>query len=110
MPAYAIAHMRNVVWGPEIVEYLERIDATLEPYDGRFLIHGARAEVLEGRWTGDLIVIEFPDSDRARAWYRSPGYWAILPLLTASAETDMVLLEGVAEDHRATDVLLGAAR
>jgi hypothetical protein len=29
MPAYAIAHLRAVQVGPEIVEYLERIDATL---------------------------------------------------------------------------------
>ena len=27
MPAYAVAHMRQVAMGPPIVEYLERIDA-----------------------------------------------------------------------------------
>jgi hypothetical protein len=29
VPAYAVAHMRQVTMGPAIVEYLERIDATL---------------------------------------------------------------------------------
>jgi uncharacterized protein (DUF1330 family) len=36
MPAYAVAHMRQVTMGPAIVEYLERIDATLAPFGGRF--------------------------------------------------------------------------
>jgi uncharacterized protein (DUF1330 family) len=65
-PAYGVGHLRDVVVGPEIVEYLERIDATLEPFGGRFIIHGAHPEVLEGSWRGDLIVIEFPDLDHAR--------------------------------------------
>ncbi|MGH3067235.1 MAG: hypothetical protein ACRDMI_01455 [Streptosporangiaceae bacterium] len=32
MPAYAVAHMRQVAMGQPIVEYLERIDATLAPF------------------------------------------------------------------------------
>jgi hypothetical protein len=50
MPAYAVAHMREVTMGPQIVEYLRRIDATLEPFAGRFLVHGGEVEVLEGAW------------------------------------------------------------
>lgn len=34
MTAYAVAHMRQVTMGPQIVEYLQRIDATLEPFRG----------------------------------------------------------------------------
>jgi len=40
MTAYAIANIQSITIGPAIVEYLERIDATLAPYGGRFLIHG----------------------------------------------------------------------
>ena len=40
MPVYAVAHMRQVTMGPPIVEYLERIDATLAPFGGRFVVHG----------------------------------------------------------------------
>ena len=69
MSAYAIGHLRNVTMGPEIVEYLRRIDATLEPFGGQFIIHGGSVEVMEGSWSGDLIVIAFPDIGRARAWY-----------------------------------------
>jgi uncharacterized protein (DUF1330 family) len=58
MPVYAVAHLRQVTMGPPIVEYLQRIDATLEPFAGRFLVHGGEVEVLEGAWPGHLIIIE----------------------------------------------------
>ncbi len=105
MPAYAIGHLHDVAMGPAIVAYLERIDATLEPFGGRFVIHGGTVDVLEGDWTGDLIVIAFPDRDRARAWYASPAYQAILRLRTDNSRGDVVILDGVSEDHRATDIL-----
>ena len=107
MSAYAVAHLRDVNVGPSIEEYLQRIDATLEPSTGRFLIHGGELEVLEGTWPGHLIVIEFPDRARARAWYQSTAYQQILPLRTNNSEGDVVLVDGVAEGHRATDVLAG---
>jgi uncharacterized protein (DUF1330 family) len=105
MSSYAVAHMHKVTIGPEIVEYLERIDATLAPFGGRFLVHGGKVEVLEGAWSGNLIVIEFPDRARARAWYESAAYQKILSLRTDNSESDTFLVDGVSEGHRATDVL-----
>jgi uncharacterized protein (DUF1330 family) len=105
MRGYAIGHLRNVRVGREIVEYLERIDATLAPFGGTFLIHGAREECVEGDWSGDLIVIAFPSLAAARAWYGSPAYQAIAPLRSRNADGEILLIEGVAEPHRATDVL-----
>lgn len=109
MPAYAVAHLRNVVMGSEIVDYLERIDATLAPYQGRFLVHGGKVDVLEGHWPGDLIVIEFPDKEHARSWYASDAYQRILRLRTDNADGDVILADGVSASHRATDVLGQAA-
>jgi uncharacterized protein (DUF1330 family) len=105
MAAYAVAHLRNVTMGPEIVEYLRRIDATLAPYGGRFVIHGGPVDVLEGRWEGDLIMIEFPDRAAARNWYTSDAYRQILPLRTGNAEGEIILIDGVPAGHRATDIL-----
>jgi uncharacterized protein (DUF1330 family) len=107
MPAYAVGHLHDVNVGPDIAEYLRRIDATLEPFGGRFLLHGEPVEVLEGSWSGDLVVIEFPDRENARAWYASPAYQQILPLRTRNARSVVFLTEGVSADHRATDLLAG---
>lgn len=102
---YAIGHLTDVRMGPAIVEYLERIDATLEPYGGRFIIHGDRPTVYEGAWTGDLIVIEFPDRASAESWYFSREYQAILALRADNADGTIMIVDGVGSDHVATDVL-----
>jgi len=106
MKAYAIAYLRNVRMGADIVEYLERIDATLAPYDGHFIVHGAQAEPIEGAWEGTPIVIEFPDYDHLRGWYDSPAYREILPLRTENSDGVVIFVEGVDRTHKATDVLV----
>jgi len=105
MTAYAVAHMRQVTMGPQIVEYLQRIDATLEPFGGRFLVHGGDMDVLENEWPGHLIVIEFPDRENARDWYNSSAYRQILALRTDNSQADVVIADGVRHPHKATDVL-----
>jgi uncharacterized protein (DUF1330 family) len=61
--------------------------------------------VLEGSWPGHVIIIEFPDRERARARYESPAYQAILPLRTRNSEGDVIFADGVSAGYRATDVL-----
>ena len=106
MSSFAVAHLRSITMGPDVADYLARIDATLEPYSGRFLVHGSTVETLEGTWTGDLVVVEFPDRDRARAWYASPAYQQIVRLRTDNSDGSVILVDGVTEPHRATDILL----
>lgn len=105
MKHYAIANLRNVRLGAGIIEYLERIDATLAPYDGHFIVHGGQPEHIEGAWDGALIVIEFPDYASARGWYDSPAYREILHLRTDNSDGVAMLVEGVDRTHKATDVL-----
>jgi uncharacterized protein (DUF1330 family) len=105
MSAYAVAHVHSVEFGPDIVEYLQRIDATLEPFGGRFLIHGGDIEVIEGQWGQDLIVIEFPDREHVRAWYDSPEYREILSLRTKHMAADIVFAGGVPDGYKGADAL-----
>lgn len=106
MTTYAVAHLRNVTMGPEIVGYLEAIDKTLAPFGGRYVLHGSgNKRVLEGAFAGDLVMIAFPDRAAAEAWYESPAYREILPLRTRNSEGEVLLIDGVSENHRATDIL-----
>jgi uncharacterized protein (DUF1330 family) len=95
MAAYALAHLYNPNPHPEVIEYLERIQDTLDPFEGRFLVHGPKVVVAEGEWPGTLVIIEFPDAERATAWYTSPAYQEILPLRTRNIEGAAILVEGV---------------
>ncbi|MFJ1763989.1 DUF1330 domain-containing protein [Amycolatopsis sp. NPDC088138] len=100
MNAYGIAHLRPPAVLPEdVFEYLERIQATLDPYGGRFVVHGAEVQVLEGEWPGALVIIEFPSAEVAREWYDSPAYRAILRLRADHIPGDLVIVEGCGPDH-----------
>lgn len=103
--AYAIAYLRDVDVNEQIVEYIERIDSTLAPYAGRFLVHGGALSPREGEWTGDLVIIEFPDVTAAREWYDSPAYQAILPLRTDNSRSMATIVRGVPTGYRAVDKL-----
>ena len=104
MTAFGIAQVRSVTIGPDIARYLHHIDSTLAPFGGRFLVHGAEAEVLEGNWEGAVVILEFPDLEHARAWYNSPGYQEILPLRTQNGDTTVILVDGVPPGYKATDL------
>ena len=108
MTAYALAHLRTPTINADVVEYIERIQDTLDPYGGRFLVHGGEVEVLEGGWPGSIAIIGFPDLAAARAWYASPAYREILPKRTGHIVSDAIIVAGVPDDYdpRATAKLL----
>ena len=110
MTAYAMALLEDIEMGPPIVEYLERIDETLVPYNGRFIVHGGEQRVLEGTNPGVVVIVEFPDRSAAEAWYESDAYQQILPLRVDNSRSRALLLDGIEPGHRATDVLDEAVR
>lgn len=107
MTTFALAHITHSTVNDDIVEYLGRIDATLAPYAGRFRVHGGAIKPLEGAWTGQLVLIEFPDTASAEGWYGSAAYQDIIALRTANASADVILVEGVAPGYQAAEALAG---
>jgi uncharacterized protein (DUF1330 family) len=105
MTAYAFAHLREVDQNDQIREYLARIDDTLAPYRGRFLVHGSVPEVVDGDLPGVVVIIEFPDHESARAWYESPAYQAILPFRVDNSDGAAAILRGVPDGYRAASFL-----
>jgi uncharacterized protein (DUF1330 family) len=103
-PAFAVALLRDINVGPDILDYLRRIDDTLSPYGGRFRVHGGPLEVLEGDEPGAFVLIEFPDRARAEAWYGSAAYQAILPLRTRHADSAAFLVDAVPDGYRAAEL------
>ncbi len=101
--AYAIAYLREIDFGVEIAEYLERIDETLAPYGGRFIVHGGDLTPAEGEWDGAIVIIEFPSPDAVREWYDSPAYQAILPLRTEHSQSIAAMVVGVPDGYRAIE-------
>ena len=96
MPTYLINHLRipGDVPNGEALSYLEQVEATVAPYDGRWLAQGP-ADVVEGAWPGSVVLMEFPNRDAATGWYHSPAYQAIAPLRLRNAISDLVLIDAL---------------
>jgi uncharacterized protein (DUF1330 family) len=76
--------------------YIRVVPPTITRYGGRFLVRGGKAEILEGSWSPKrIVVLEFPDSDLARAWWESEEYSAPKALRQSASVTQMILVEGV---------------
>ena len=105
MPAYAVGILHDLRPHQDIVAYLENIDATLAPFGGRFIVHGAAPEVREGNFRAAFVVIEFGGLDDVRAWYDSQAYQAIVPLRAEHSKSVVFFVDGIVGPHAATDVL-----
>jgi uncharacterized protein (DUF1330 family) len=70
---------------------------SIAAYGGRYLVRGGRSEVLEGTWQPPrLVILEFPTRGQARAWWHSPEYAPAKALRQRCAQTEMLLIEGIA--------------
>jgi uncharacterized protein (DUF1330 family) len=75
------------------------VQATLDPFDGKFIVQGGEVEVVEGSWAESVIVLSFPDMTKVRSWYQSPAYQAIRHLRTDHLVGDVTLVDGVGPGH-----------
>ncbi|GIE28483.1 hypothetical protein Ait01nite_015280 [Actinoplanes italicus] len=103
MTVYAVAHLHTLSDHDDVLTYIEQIQDTMKPYDGRFLVHGTAVEVVEGEWPGALVMLSFPDMRAAHDWYTSAAYQKILPLRTDHIGANVVLAEGVGPDYDARE-------
>jgi uncharacterized protein (DUF1330 family) len=95
MPAYIISDVtfRDAA---ALEAYRARAVSSIARYGGRYLARGGAIERLEGDWQpANLIVVEFPDMARARAWYGSPDYAEAMRFRDAALSRDLILVEGV---------------
>jgi uncharacterized protein (DUF1330 family) len=70
--------------------------ASLEPFEGRFIVRGGPTEAVEGSWDAErTVVIEFPSLQQARDWYRSDGYQEIAAIRREASTANIVIVEGV---------------
>ena len=95
MSAYIIAEV-EVTDLETFEEYRELVPPTIEAFGGRYMVRGGAIDSLEGDWQPKrLVVIEFDDAERAKAWHGSELYAPAKALREASSNTRMVVVDGV---------------
>ena len=95
MPSYVVACVR---WHDQsAAEAYRKITVeSMGPYGGRYIARGNPAAVLEGDSPPErLAVLEFPSTEKLKAWYSSPEYASGLKIRHDSATTFwLVIMEG----------------
>ena len=70
------------------------MQASLDPFGGRYLSRAATLHVREGAFPlGEVVVIAFPDLTQAEAWYMSPTYAALKSVRRDIATTSLAFFE-----------------
>ena len=95
MAAYVIAEV-DVIDATLFDEYRKGVPATIAAYGGKYLVRGGKTEVGEGTWQPKrMIVLEFENMDRLKAWYNSKEYAPLMAMRKKAARTNVVMVEGV---------------
>lgn len=77
--------------------YRAKAPETVAQYGGEYVVVGGDAAVLEGDWQpGTLVVLRFPDRDRAEAWWRSQEYAPLKQLRQQASDSSFVVTTGLA--------------
>ena len=94
MAAYVIVNV-NVKDPLRYEDYKKMVPPTLVPYGGRFLVRGGTVHPREGTWLPKrFVILEFPDLERAKAWYDSVEYAPAKALRQATSTADLIMVEG----------------
>ena len=94
MAAYFVYICQEVVDRSELETYWSKIGPTLEGYGARSVAACTPFEQLEGDAVDGAAVVEFPSMERAKAWYNSPAYRAIMHHRQQGARYIGLLMEG----------------
>ena len=94
MAAYVIGQI-HVSHPEQYAVYQKQVPATLEKYNGRFLVRGGQIEHLEGSWpVSRLVILEFDSMESARAWYNSTEYKKAMKSRVGAATVNLTLVQG----------------
>jgi uncharacterized protein (DUF1330 family) len=93
--AYLIADV-EVTDPVQYEEYKKLAPGAIAKYGGRYLARGGAHEIMDGTWMPKrLVILEFPDLERARTFYHSPEYAAAKAARKNSATGNFVIVEGL---------------
>lgn len=95
MSAYVISNV-EVTDPDRYAEYAKLATPAIQKYGGKVHARGGASEVLEGDWqAGRVVVVEFEDMEKAKAFYNSVEYQAAREKRIGAADFKMMVVEGM---------------
>jgi uncharacterized protein (DUF1330 family) len=95
MSAYILASL-EITDAAAFEEYRAHVPAVIAAYGGRYLVRGGAVEGLEGNAPlNRMVILEFPDMARLKAFYHSAEYQPLLAMRLRAATATLLAIEGV---------------
>jgi uncharacterized protein (DUF1330 family) len=96
MVAYVVSEV-EALDDAQFARYRELAAESIARHGGRYLVRGAEPEVAEGQPSGGrrIGIVEFPDGERLRQWYRSADYAEALAIRDSALRRRLLFVEGV---------------
>jgi len=95
MPAYLVFTRDKTLDEHELATYSKDVPATFAGHEFKILaLYGAH-EDLEGAATEGTVILEFPSTEAAKAWYDSPAYRQVREHRFKGSTYRVVLIKGV---------------
>jgi uncharacterized protein (DUF1330 family) len=95
MAAYILASV-EITDPAAYEEYRKLVPAVIAAHGGRYLARGGAVERLEGEApVNRLVIVEFPDMARLKAFYHSAEYRPLLAIRQRAARSTLLAIEGV---------------
>lgn len=95
MPAYLIANI-DVTDADGYEEYRRLAPAAIAAHGGRYLARGGATAHLEGEVAPHrLVILEFPDMARLKAFYHSPEYQPLVAIRGKHSRSSLLAVEGL---------------
>jgi uncharacterized protein (DUF1330 family) len=95
MPAYCFFDILKIKDETKMAIYREQVFNTVAKYEGKYLVIGGNAEVMEGNWQPTFpVLIEFPNLDQAQRWYNSEEYKTLKDLRLSAVDSNAFFVQG----------------
>ena len=95
MAAYMIVRVNVTDWD-KYNEYIKVTPGIIAKFGGRFIARGGETVTLEGpeeKWR--MVVVEFPDLEKAKEFYYSPEYTDAKKIREGAALAQFVAIDGL---------------
>lgn len=93
---YVVANIR-VTDQDRFQQFSGMAGPAIKKYGGKVLARGSNADRLEGDVSGIVMMIEFESKEAANTFYYSEEYQAAKAVRDECADTDFMIIEGVAD-------------
>ncbi len=69
--------------------------ATVAQYGGKRVAGGTKIEIADGTWSpAGMVVLEFESLAKAKEWYNSPEYQAVVGQRLSTSDSGIIFVDG----------------